>query len=358
MSVVQSRFPLFLFIALLLVFSASCSDDHDKPVYDTVANPENFPQPAVALIAEIERGDLNDYESIVDRFATLYADHLDLVDNEVWRNIITNLGYRFEQRADSLVALGIPHYYQAGGLYALASFARPEEPALLTLKEQFDGWRTMVDRDFVPAAFLTDTLTPTQHERLEVYRRLFMADSVFADFAERYLIPELGDDPGSLARSDLSADDRVFLQYAGLLPGLPDSSLLQFSDPKISLMHLAVIQMQPNRYRVEAYFISHEPIGVDYVVACRVEVADSTLFTERFGDKHYLPFDFYPLKPTSTWSPGELQAAVHAFYTQETPGELALGMYLPEVEPRAYLPIAGKSQYLAVFPDSIIQFLR
>lgn len=352
------RFLLAAIGLLLWLSLAACSADHDKPVYDTAANPEDFPQPALELINDIETGTLNDYESVVDRFATLYAEHLDLVDNQTWRDIITEFGYKFEKRADSLVVLGLPHYYRAGGLYALAAFARPEDSKLLTLKEQFEGWRVMVDNNYVPAPFLSDTLEPTFEEKIELFRRFYLADSVFQEFADAMLIPKVANASGSFTSAEIPPHDRVFLQYAGLLDGLPDSSIMKFSDPQISLVDLAVIQMQPNRYRVEAYFVSHEPIGADYAIAFRVAVPDSSLYTEKFGEQHYLPFDFLPLKKTSQWKPGELQAAVQAIYVDRPPAEMLVGMYRPKTEPKAFLPIQGSSRYLAPFDGSVVRESR
>ena len=344
--------------ALLLLCAlglTSCGEDPSASIYDTAENPQKFPAAALALIDGIESGALNDYDTIVASFEQLYAEHIELVDIPAWGRVISKFGARFAVRADSLAALGLPHYYQAGGLYALASYAQPDDNRLYLLKEQFDGWRMAVDINLIPDLFLRGDQPASLHENIELLKQFYLADSTYNLFADNFLVKPLLSQrsPDELKDPSLPAADLVFLAFAGLIEWQPDTSLARFVDPRIDLVGLHVAPLTEHQYRVETYFVPREAPGADFAVAFRVAVSDSNLYTERFGNQDFMPFDFQPLRPMSTWQEGKIEAAVEELYFEGTPGEIAVGLYLPDSRPVVYVPIEGSNSYLALFPDSL-----
>lgn len=348
---------IVLFIGGLLVALTvgACSKDANAPIYDTAANPEKFPPEALELIDAIEDGSMNNYDTIVGAFEKLYGAHMELVDVPAWGRVISKFGARFAHRADSLVALGLSHYYQAAGLYALASYAQPNDNRLYSLKEQFDGWRLAVDINLIPEVFLRGDQPASLHENIELLKQFYLADSTYNQFADNYLVGPLLShrSPEELKDPSLPTVDLVFLAFAGLIEWQPDTSLVRFVDPRIDLVGLHLAPLTEYQYRVEAYFLPREKTGADFAVAFRVAVPDSNLYTERYGDRHYVPFDFQPLRPVSTWQPGKIEAAVEEIYFEGEPGPSALGLYLPESHPVIYAPIEGSGSYLALFADSL-----
>jgi hypothetical protein len=340
-----------LLVALLV---GACGDDPNAPIYDTSANPEHFPAAALDLIDGIESGGLDDYDTIVTSFEKLYGEHMELVDVPEWGKVISRFGVRFAHRADSLAVLGISRYYQAAGLYALASYALPNDNRLYSLKEQFDGWRIAVDLNLIPETFLRGDQPVSLHENIELLKQFYLADSTYNLFADNYLVGPLLSQrsPDELKDPSLPTVDLIFLAFAGLIEWQPDTSLARFVDPCIDLVGLHIAPLTEHQYRVEVYFIPREATGADFAVAFRVAVADSTLYTERFGDRNFVPFDFQPLRPVSNWRTGTIEAAVEEIYFEGDPGPIAVGLYLPEANPVVYVPIEGSNSYLALFADS------
>ena len=117
----------YAFALVLALLVAGCGYNPEDPVYDTAGNPQGFPDLALRMVEDVEAGRLTTYEVITDRFADLYTQHSELLDNDAWKEVIDRLGLKFRYRADLAMQKGMVGYSEAAAGYMLASFALPEE---------------------------------------------------------------------------------------------------------------------------------------------------------------------------------------------------------------------------------------
>jgi hypothetical protein len=342
------------------VVKAACTfqrgQSPEKPVYDTDANPADFPPAAVQLIEDIENREITDYETIAGRFEQLYEGNLELLDNDAWAKVITKLGTKFRVWADSLAEQGIEHYYKAGGLYALASFARPNDSRLREKKEMFEGWREAVDGGTPAVLFNQSERSATLHERIEVAKVFLLADSLSREFARSYLItPLFKSDTTDWLQPDklteLRAADQAFLDYAGLAKFSFDDPLLIFDQGRVELIDCKLTRTDTGAYRVEAYFLPHDSIEVDYGIAFRIMAQDTSVYTFPFSNRQWTPYDFRPLTPSSEWPVDSVAAAVETVYYDGPAVPILIGLVAPDESGRPiFVGISNHNSVLYELP--------
>ncbi|MCB2231641.1 hypothetical protein KQH82_13055 [bacterium] len=334
-----------LICALVILALFGCGYNPDKPVYDTLENPKNFPQEALDLLDDIEAKKLMDYESVEKRFESLYESHFGLLDNEDWGDVIVKLGTKFRVWADSMAAEGIPKFYQAGGLYALASFARPDDFRVRDKKELFDTWRAAVESGPPASLFVDPSTVPTLNERIDLAKSFVLADSLHRAFAEQHLLPPLFVSEGTnwlrvQAVQQLRAADQAFLDHAGLVDFAFESPLTSFDSGKVELIDCMMTPIEgADQYRIEAYFIPRDSIEEDLGVVFRIQAPESTPYTVDYAGESWTPYDFATLTPSSTWPVGKVAPAIGTLYYSGPPAPALIGlMVLDQKNPRP-LPV-------------------
>ncbi|MEE8576008.1 MAG: hypothetical protein V3T31_02025 [candidate division Zixibacteria bacterium] len=347
----------FLLVCLLLL--GSCSGGSDDQVYDIQNNPDNLPQAAVELIGEIEAGKLNDYESVVARFEKLYESHMDLLDSDEWGKVIGRLGAKFTHLADSLVILGPDNYYQAGGLYILAAYSRPEDDDAAEKKRHFETWRDAIDDSSIVIPDSGMSKIPTLAERISIFKHFMLSDTVHRSFGQEHIAKPLfgagGSSHGWLrpdAVASLSRLDRAFLSFSGLIETSFDSALAFFADDALALLDLGISRIGEDYYCVEAYFVPRDSITEDYTVAFRIQTLDSSIYTTRLGQNDYLPYDFTPIETSSSWPVGKVAGSVGRFVYKGDPGQLLIGLYLSDGSSDGFFPVADNDLNLIELPAS------
>ncbi len=355
-------------IVCLAVFVAGCSQDSDRPVYDTAKNLDGFPRAALALIDDIESQRLSDYESIALRFETLYGEHMELLDNRAWAGVILRLGDKFRVWADSLAGLGPETYYRAGGLYALASFARPDERETRDLKDLFETWREAVEAGPPASLFHEPTARPSMKDQIELAKAFVLSDSLHRAFATRYVLGRLfraGDTnwvrPEFLQQ--LRAADQAFLDYAGVADFAFETPLARFDSGRIELIDCLMTPVEGSRYRVEAYFIPRDSISKDIGVVFRIQSPDATPYTVSYDGREWIPYDFSLLRPSTEWLADSVAVAVETLYYEGEAAPAVIGlMTLDQANPRP-VPLDGSEEPWfelprAVFPETAVDSIR
>lgn len=365
MNVRNSLFPFGLAVALVV---ASCGYNPDTPVYDTAQNPKNFPPQAVRLLEDIEAQKLMDFESVALRFEQLYGDHIELLDNHDWADVVLKLGTKFRSWADSLVKEGIPKYYQAGGLYALASFARPDDSRVREQKELLETWREAVETGPPASLFADPTTAPTLAERIELAKSFVLADSLHRAFAREYLTKPLFSSvevewlrPQALQQ--LRAADQAFLEHAGLARFEFESPLATFDSGRVELIDCLMTPVDSNQYRIEAYFIARDSIKEDLGVLFRIESPEATPYTVEHGGRSWAPYDFGMLAPSNTWPVNSVAVAVQVVYYDGSAVPTLIGlMALDSQRPRVIGVDSPRGDWFElppiVFPQTAIESTR
>ncbi len=217
---------LSLLIGLLslagLVGLAGCGQDDDQPIYDTANNPNNFPDAAIGLLIGLETGPSATAEDITTSFGDLYTRHSELLDNADWKMVIDRLGRRFGRTADSLKALGMLSYGEAGRFYQLASFARPDDPTFRHQAALFATWLTGIQDNQFDLTALSGEETPELTDLIDAARYFFEASPDHVEFYQTFLTEPIKNlaithnlVTGDAVRS-LGQTDRELLAAAGL----------------------------------------------------------------------------------------------------------------------------------------------
>jgi len=339
----MARYAFVLALALLVV---GCGYDPEDPIYDTAGNPDGFPQLALSMIDDIEAGNLGSYDVILERFAELYTQHSELLDNEPWKDVIDRLGRKLRFRADSALESGVNGYSEAAAGYMLASFALPDDAKLVQTARLFQAWLKTSSETELTQPF-DGAGTPSLADRLRLLRHFELADSLHRRFSQVYLRPSLfvvGDDVQPLAPGtvrELPAADQALLAYAGLVGTPPDSKMASFEDPAIDLITARLVSLRPDWYRLELYFIPKSAVAKDLTVAVRVVTDHEQDSMPAAGALNFVPFDFAPQLPTSRWPAGHVQVLAKELYFTEELGEIKVGLYGRAGDETALVRISG-----------------
>ncbi|PWB70850.1 hypothetical protein C3F09_08620 [candidate division GN15 bacterium] len=344
---------LFCIVAIGLSL-AGCGYNPDTAVYDTLANPDGFPQPALNLINGIEKNQLATYNAITDAFSELYSTRPDLLDNTGWEKIVSRLGIKFRMRADSLAALGITHYRHAGELYTLAAFARPQDNQVQERRDLFDAWEKAVRDSVIDTGRFADANNPGISERLAVLKYFLMGDSVRRRFGQEYLLQQVLDldsveaalKPSST--HPLKAVDRCFLAVIGLKKYSGNDQIVTFAEPEVDLIAAQIKRESGHWYSAELYFIPHEKLSDDYSVAFRVSERDSA------GGVSPTPvtLDFRIQPAASTWLPGEIYGTYRRFLCDGSPVRIEVGLYAHRGDRIEFIPVRETGKPLYQLPPS------
>lgn len=340
-----------------LCFVGGCGYNPEDPVYDTKSNPENFPPAAINIIEGVQQGRLNDFETVADAFGTLYDQHLELLDNTAWHEVVTKLGVKFKLTADSLADIGLAEYARAAGLYKLAAFARPDDSEAKQKHSLFETWTDELENSSLARAFAREVDNRTLDERIELLKLFYLSDSTARDFARRYLVDEVveprEDWLNHQALQTLSRADQAFLVYAGLIDASISGEVARFSDPEIILVDCQIKRVEDSLYRVECYFKPEQQVKADYAVAFRIATQDSSDFTVTYENEQFIPYDFAPVNASSSWEVGDIAPAADQFYYAGPPREVAVGLYLPDSEPPRFLRVKGDRTDLLLLDSAI-----
>lgn len=256
----------WLYISLLTLVLLGCGGDSHQ-VYDSNANPANFPPAALDLIDALDSGTLTGFDAITGAFGSLYTDNSELLDNKDWKDVVSRLGARFGELADSSLTEGLPAYARAAEYYQLGSFARPDDPDLRHQAEFFSAWMEARDRAPEAVAALAGAQVPSYEGLTAVLRTVLLTDTLSRRFYREKLQASF---ETTLSHSDLlsaanlaerSAADLALLRLAGLIGDdlLPEPRI-SFGPPTIDVMAARLSRVDSVTYLVEVYLLPREPI--------------------------------------------------------------------------------------------------
>jgi hypothetical protein len=340
-------------IALIVL---GCGQNPEKKAYDTIANPDGFPQLALHLIDSIESGQLNSYEAITSSFGELYSTQPNLLDNSQWEKVVSLLGVKFRIRGDSLAARGISNYQEAAQMYTLASFARPQDDRVSSRKLRFDLWTKAIHDSIVSKNYCTDPLKVSLNEQLNTLKFFMLGDSLQQEFGREYLLTQgLSIDSMEAALKStsphpLSSADRCFLSVIGFRRNSGNPRLVTFSEPQIDLIAAKITPQAGKWYAAELYFSSNETLKNDYLIALRVIQSDSSDATK----VNYLTFDFRPQERTTGWKPKSLNFAYRRFACDGNPRDFEIGLYEKQADSAHFIPVHDSGKLLFSLPTTAI----
>ncbi|MBD3258046.1 hypothetical protein GF377_06400 [candidate division GN15 bacterium] len=275
----MKRTQLWILIVLLAAL-AGCGYNPDEPVYDTKANPDNFPPLALNMLDRIETGELNTLDGISFVFAELYTSHPDLLDNPQWGKVIQRLGSKFRHLADQRREAGLAQYARAAELYTLASFARPEDTRLERRARLYATWRQALAAGQIDLSPVTNDAILTAPKIMPIVRYFLLKDKYHREFFDTELLPQLKQRSDSqklfadAALANMSPVDRVLAIEAGLVDAPITDKVTRFTEPTIDLaayslnktdslvayqLHFVPRDSLPGP--VEAFVIMQSPVG-------------------------------------------------------------------------------------------------
>lgn len=290
----HNRIRAALACLVLALIISGCGFNPDNKVYDTKANPDNFPKDALVLLDGIDDGSLSSYDGITTVFGELYVNHSDLLDNRRWQDVVTKLGLKFRLKADSLVKQGAEFYSHAAGLYQLASFARPNDEIAKEKNDLFSLWKES-ENDISLSTYKEIKGKNNLAYQISRARNFVFGDSLHRAFADKYLIENVLK-PVVVANADelvkMPPSYRAFVSSQGLgEPGL-FKPVKSFENPSVDLVAYDIVALDDSTWRAELYFLPKEEIKRDYRLTIRAEVkaADGTLEVSDFPyDSQLLP---------------------------------------------------------------------
>jgi len=321
------KLPLFI----VLIFLSGCGFNSEEPVYDTANNPDGFPQMAVAMLEQIDSGQLRGFDAIAGGFGDLYTEHTDLLDSEPWRAVIDRLGSKFSVVADSLRNEGIQSYRVAAEYYQLASFARPQDKHLYQRATTFDTWRKAFDNADIDLASFVDDTDPRLNRYLAVARYFVFGGEAHREFFDNNLRITFLDrlknakqlTPATLA--ELGVADRCLANYLGLTDKPVEDRLASFVNPSIDLVACRITQIDSSQFLAEVYIVPNETVSGELTVAVRLSSMDP-LDTAPNPGQSYSQLQLKPEEPSSKWKSGRILAASRKFELPAAPTSLQVGI--------------------------------
>lgn len=342
------------FTVALMALLLSCGQGADAPVYDTSANPNNFPPAALQLLDYIESNQVVEFDSITTRFADLYTSHTDLLDNKDWRQTIGRLGFRLEYKADSIASLGLSHFAQAAGLYRLASFARPSDPGIQQTAAIFAMWQQKTSQLLLAEILERLEKELTVSSGLELIRSYWSNDSVAQMFIYEYLVDQLfanfqyTDSAVAADYRELSAVDRAMAASLELIQ-FPDKRILARFNPGIELAAAKLSTLDSNRYLLECYFLPHQKLSSDYLLVTRIQTLNKS------ADRpHFIIHEAVPYPPATNWIPGKVLPVFFEFVSDSQVIGVAIGLRQPGVSGVTFATLDDGSLYFPLPQSSLL----
>lgn len=327
-------------VCLIAIFSLGCSSDQPAEIYDTKANPLNFPEQAVQLLEDVESEKLVTLEEISEAFADLYTSNSALLDNDQWRDIIDRLGVRLGTKANQLVKQGLEGYVRAADYFALAAFARPDDAALGEMREMFTPMMLLAPSLSDPAFWGGQSLKA----KIAILQRFYAFGADGRRFADNFLAERLITPADLAAASGLTTADRAFLAVAGLREMDSDTALLKFENPRLSLVAFNFNPIDTNMYQAEFYFSIKERPESDLTLAFRLVSPEPA--GESGASDRVAPYDFDPVPSSKNWMPGSMVMASRTIHYPETVKEVTFGLVDRNSNPVKFLSVEGSVERL------------
>lgn len=342
--------PRHILLAALIgwaLLSTSCGYDPNQPVYDYTLNPDGFPPAALRVLRGVEADSIDGYQGIISAFGTLYSEQPALLDNPDWQAVIQKLGAKFRYKADNLVLLGPGKYADAGDLYTLAAFARPNDVRSVEQRDLFELWNRAIADSLVHLSDWTSEKSPSMAKRLFLARAFVLDDSLSAVFAKRYLIPRLfvpAVDQNLLnlqPHASLTDADRALANLLGLNVRPPQGRLAAFERPSIEFVAAEFVPAGKGMIRAAFYFIPRQKIDSNLVVALRLRGTDPTA-----SGSGEINLDFLPATPTAKWKIGRVAVAYRKFGFSESTQEAMVGLYDNAAAAPRFVELEGSGRRL------------
>ena len=320
----SGKTTLCVLIALSLLTIAGCGYNPEQPVYDTKANPDNFPPEALTLLNGIESGSLNSLMSIATAFGELYTNQPEMLDNQNWHKVIERLGAKFKWFGDNNRDKGLESFTTAGEYYQLASFARPDDPEIREQAALFASWlRAVVDTSFAPAVVISDE--PASASQIAAFTRrfidgtdtdrLFFETYLWAPFKAKIDRLHLLD---SAALAELLPIDRVAVIDAGLVDTPIADKIARFTNPAVDLVACQVQRLDTGRVTILLYMVPRENVAEQLSAALRVlKFPAGAPPPDTNSDYRYPQALLTPKQPTDFWPMDEVTRVVDTFLCRE-----------------------------------------
>lgn len=298
-----------LIVPLILLIVAGCGYSPDDPVYDTSANPYDFPSAALALIDSVENNPLYPADSISIDLADLYTHNPSLLDNDRWHDVMRKLGLKFRHRADQLVDSGLVRYPDAVGLYALAAAARPDDDRAATRSLQFyclDSAAMIFADSSADSLGLSDRLTFLRSRLFtELPCHTFTRELLARPILDPFL--SVRTTAGQIVKS-LGPRQVALIDYLGYDAGPPDTTLVQFEDPAIRLVaHDRRLDEHSGMMQVAMFFVIERSLDPrwQFWLVTNSEVKSPSV-DSAFGFSAAVPLTAW--EPLDQWQPGHTMA--------------------------------------------------
>lgn len=345
----QTLVPAFLvFVSLFFV---GCGYSPEDPAYDTAANPDDFPPPALTLLNQIDSGELGGYESIANAFGQLYTQHTELLDNTRWKEVVGRLGSKFKFQAVKFRKEGIGSYTLAAEYYLLASFAHPHQTQLAHQAAMFGTWLE-ADRD--PAIDLTPLVASDQTDLrtlIPVIRQFLLSGSLHRGFFQKYVAPtlkvrlEAANRLTAAAWDSLVEIDRGLLAAAGLFSEINFERSVDFEtadgQPEIALVAWQIERLDATHYSAEFYCLSRRAIDPEYAIGLRLYVTDS-MRPEFSNRAAATAMNMGLLHSITPWKQGEVALVGGDFEFYTTPSFIKVGIFDTGSQPLQFLTLSGQ----------------
>jgi hypothetical protein len=342
----------WLVISITALLILGCGQSDPNQIYDTSANPSNFPALALELIQALDQNKLVGLDSITEAFGNLYTEHSELLDHPEWKEIVARMGVCFASQADNYQAAGMGSYTLAAEYYQLGSFARPDDAELHHQAEYFSSWITAGQTSPAALKALIAGQAPTFDGLTGLLRSFLLADTIGRRFYREEVLVGL---TGSLAAGHLLAPDSLknravadlaLLNLAGLTGSdqRPDP-LWTVGPPTIDVLAARLSRTDSITYLFEIYFVPREPIDSLMKVMVRLEG----------GSAPRDPLELLPGPPAFKWPVDSIAvvAGVFRFAEPITGAEIAVAEIRQDDQIRFLMPRGPGYHYRKLGPDEL-----
>jgi hypothetical protein len=351
-------FAALLPLLVLLALVSSCGQKKGALIYDTEKNPDHFPDAALALVRDVQEGNLESAGQIQAAFIDLYERLPWLLDNQPWKAVVAKLGTVFRERGDQLSKQGLAQYSEASLFYHLAASAHSEDERLTEGSRLFSAWDRAVESGLFPADVPPEWLAGLSlTRRIDILKQFVFSDSTGREFAKTFLASQLIDEALLREKAEkasvetISRGDSAFLSYLGKIKGTRMNAIASFDDPGVDLVACQMLYHQDSVFAIETYFRPNRQIKEGFEVALNLARKENSEATHLSASDFHI--EFPPVPSPLYWEVGKIAMAVCTLKVSEPVGRLTVSLIRKKGLETTYLPVAGTGAHQVTIAPSV-----
>lgn len=352
------RLTAALFAFLVGLSLLSCGQKKGALIYDTEQNADHFPDAALALVRDVQEGNLESAAQIQSSFIDLYEHLPGLLDNQPWKAVVAKMGTVFRKQGDELAKQGLAKYAEASLFYHLAASANAEDQRLTEGSLLFSAWDRAIESGLFPSDVTPEWLAQLSlARRIDILKQFVFSDSTGREFAKTFLASQLIDEALLREKAEkasaetISRADSAFLSYLGKIKGTRMNAIASFDDPGVDLVACQLLYHQDSVFAIETYFRPNHEVKEGFEVALNLARKENSAATHLSASDYHI--EFSPVPSAEHWEVGKIAMAVCTLTVSEPIGRLRVSLIRKKGLETTYLPVAGTGAHEVTVAPSV-----